>query len=592
VSRDPKGRNPKDCDPKDIALKSLFLGPQAENADWFEGRWTEILRHWAAWRRSCFKEDGPAISREDQASPLFRQRQEEVGKRLRELLTDLDRESPKFTPRFLGHMTSELALPALLGHAAVLLHNPNLTSREVSAVTSRLEGEAIADLLSMVGMPGGGTGHFTSGGTLANVEALWRALHRLDRTLALGLWLVEKGKMSREEFLSVGCRSWDWFEAREKPGEPETLDSFSMLHLGPHVFAEVHRRITGAGFRPPVVLAPASRHFSWPKAVTLLGLGRDSLRDIALDGHGRLSVSDTADALRTAHAERRPVLLIVTVAGGTSSGSVDPVNAIQDLLDGHRALTGEEVWHHVDAAYGGYFCSLLGCREEGGLSEEVRAALGGIGRACSVTLDPHKLGFVPYSCGAFLARSPLHYRSPAFAAPYLLAGNEGAWQHTIEGSRAATGAVATWMTCKTIGLGAEGYGRILRRDLAAVSALTRELERAKDEVSLAGPADLNVLCFFLARKGSSLRECNERTLRCFAEFQNSPNFSVSKTEFPLESYARHVCFSLMGKSVEVDDGKIVCIRLVLMNPFFSTRETAVRYERLFVDELLEIAARV
>jgi hypothetical protein len=148
------------------------------------------------------------------------------------------------------------------------------------------------------------------------------------------------------------------------------------------------------------------------------------------------------------------------------------------------------------------------------------------------------------------------------------------------------------MACKTIGLGADGYGRILRRDLVATKDLMNELLRARDEVSLVGPADLNVLCFFLARQGDSLRECNERTLRCFQEFQESPNFSVSKTEFSLESYARHACFSLLAKNIGVDDGKIICIRLVLMNPFFSSREAAVRYERLFVDELLEIVSRI
>jgi len=580
------------CDSKDIALKSLFLGPQAENATWFEQRWLEVLQHWVTWRRSLFSGDGPGISENDQLSELFLRRQAEVETRLRELLGELDGESPKFTPRFLGHMTSELALPALLGHAAVLLHNPNLTSREVSAVTSRLEREAIADLISMVDMPAEGLGHFTSGGTLANIEALWRALHRFDRTQAIGLRMVEEKLLGLDEFLSVGSRSWEWFDAQEKLPSPNCLEQYSMLHLGPHEFGELYRRITGRSFRSPIVLAPASRHFSWPKAVTLLGLGRDSLRDIALDGHGRSSASDVAEALRVAGVEGRPVLLMVSVTGGTSSGSVDPVHRIQDLLDEHRVKTGEEIWHHVDAAYGGYFCSLLKAEDSVGLSEEVKASLGGIGRVCSVTLDPHKLGFVPYSCGAFLARSALHYRSPAFDAPYLIKGNEGAWQHTIEGSRAATGAVATWMTCKTIGLGADGYGRILRRDLVATQNLTTELLRARDSVSILGPADLNVICFFLARQKESLRACNERTLRCFQEFLKSPNFSVSKTEFSLQSYARHACLSLVEKGIEVDDGKITCIRLVLMNPFFSSRETAVRYECLFVDELLAIISRL
>lgn len=573
------------CDPKDVALKALFLGPQAENAVWLQERCKDIVDHWVGWRRSLFAADGAVISTADKESCLFLERQAEVEARLAELLRELDGESPKFTPRFLGHMTSELALPALLAHFAVLLHNPNLTSKEVSAVTTRLESEAVRELLGMLGLPmEEGRGHFTSGGTLANFEAVWRALHRLDRTTALGLQLVEDGLLSRGEFLSVSTRGWDWFDRIGSGATPDRLDNFSFLVLGPHHFATEFERITGTRYVPPVILAPASRHFSWPKAVTLLGLGRDSLQEIPLNEHGHVSLTDFSEALCSAHAERRPILMTVSVAGGTGTGSVDPVDRIQDILDHHAEVTGESVWHHVDAAYGGYFCSVLPRPVDVGLSEEVRRSLGGIARVDSVTLDPHKLGFVPYSCGAILTRDSQGYRCPTFDAPYLLANNGGAWQNTLEGSRAATGAVATWMACKTIG--SEGYGRILQRNLAATNILLLELARAEDEVSLAGTADLNILCFYLARKGESLRNCNQRTLECFQKFQKSPSFSVSKTELALCDYALLLGFNLAAKSVEIDDDKVICLRVVLMNPFFSSREGKVHYEQLFVDELL------
>ncbi len=573
------------CDPKDVALKSLFLGPQAENAAWLAEQCNMIVDHWVDWRRSQFAADGEAISEADREAPLFLERQREVQSRLAALLRDLDSESPKFTPRFLGHMTSELALPALLAHIAVLLHNPNLTSKEVSVVTTRLEREAICCLLEILGMPESlGRGHFTSGGTMANFEAVWRSLYRLDRVTALGLRMVQHDSMTVAQFKGVGARSWEWFDEQAERLAPDALDDYSFLVLGPHRFAVEYEKITGSRYVPPIVLVPASRHFSWPKAVTLLGLGRDSLLEIPLDGNGRLSVPDFAATLSRVHAERKTVLMAVTVAGATGTGAVDPVDRIQDLLDDHRDRTGEDVWHHVDAAYGGYFCSLTRGPTGAGLSEEVYRSLQGVGRADSVTIDPHKLGFVPYSCGTILTRDERRYRCPSFDAPYLIAGNGGAWQSTLEGSRAATGAVATWMACKTVG--AEGYARILQRSLAATNTLLIELARAGDEVSMAGPADLNLLCFFLARKGEALSSCNRRTEECFRNFQASPNFSVSKTELSLSDYARHACFSLVGKRIETDDDKITCLRVVLMNPFFSTQEAAVRYESLFVDELL------
>lgn len=581
------------CDPKDVALKSIFLGPQAENALWFEHRWLEIARHWAEWRRSVFSADGSAISEADQGSALFLRQQREIETRLKELLRLLDSEVPKFTPRFLGHMTSELALPALLGHAAVLLHNPNLTSKEVSVVTSRLEEEAIADLAGMMGFqPRESRGHFSSGGTLANVESLWRALYRHDRTLALGMHSIEARQIEREDFRSHACLDWRWFEENARGIPSEALDGFSFLRLGPYRFAEAHERVTGVRYRAPWVLVPASRHFSWPKAVTMLGLGRDSLREIELDRHGRLSLKHLERALLAARAQGHPVLMAVSGAGATGSGSVDQIHRVQDLLDAHKAERGESIWHHVDAAYGGYFCSLLRGKGKGGLGREVEESLGGIARANSVTLDPHKLGYVPYSCGVILVRDERDYRCPSFDAPYLLSGNGGAWQNTIEGSRAGTGAVATWMANKTIGLDTEGYGRILARDLAGTQSLLAELVRAEEEISIFGPTDLNILCFMLARKGDALSRCNARTLACFREMQASPNFSVSKTEFSLSHHREHASANLKEKDIELNDEKVLCLRVVLMNPFFCSKETEVQYERLFADELLSVAARV
>ena len=91
----------------------------------------------------------------------------------------LEAETPKYTPRYMGHMVSELSLPAIFGHFATLLHNPNITSREAAKVGSVLEAEAVAMLATMVGYGKSARGHFTCGGTIANFEAIWRARFRL-----------------------------------------------------------------------------------------------------------------------------------------------------------------------------------------------------------------------------------------------------------------------------------------------------------------------------------------------------------------------------------------------------------------------------
>lgn len=578
-----------ECDPNLRALKSLFLGPQSENGRWLEKEWVKVLRHWGSWRSSLFPQDGAAITESDQTSPAYRARRAELASRLDEMLAALEKESPKFTPRYLGHMVSELSLPGILGHVAALLHNPNQTSREVSRATSVFEAEAIADLLKMAGLPAHGRGHFTSGGTMANLEFVWRALFRLDQTLSLALHLCASGRMGRESFERTPCLGWNWFEKEKAQASTEELLTYSFLHLGAADFSKVYERVTGHTWQSPVVLAPASRHYSWPKAVTLTGLGQNSLWDIPLDENGRLSLPGLREAFARAERENRTVVMVVSVAGATGTGAVDPVHLVQDFLREHQSRTGNEVWHHVDAAYGGYFCTLLEGKGSTSLGVEARSAFKALKGVQSLTLDPHKLGFIPYSCGAFLSRDELHYRAPSFAAPYLLADNAGAWIHTIEGSRAATGVAATWLANRTIGLDVNGYGGILGLGLNAARAFASMLKERPEEFLLVEPFDLNILNFSLARKGEHLSQINARTLACFEKFRGSPNFSISKTELSCQMYPEMISKLLLPRNCEIDAPNLITLRLVLMNPFLTTRETNTPYLAAFLQELIQHA---
>ena len=86
-------------------------------------------------------------------------------------------------------------------------------------------------------------------------------------------------------------------------------------------------------------------------------------------------------------------------AGTTDTGAVDP------LLGMARFAEREQLWFHVDAAYGGAFLLL----------DEMRPRLAGIERADSVVIDPHKGLFLPYGSGAVLVRDPAHLQARATA---------------------------------------------------------------------------------------------------------------------------------------------------------------------------------
>ena len=537
-----------DCDPRDIAIKSFFLGPQSENADWLRRKWVEILDNWIAWRNSRFPNDGHSISNEDRECVAFQESIGRMDQALSEILKDLEGETPKFTPRYIGHMVSEVSMPALMGHICALLHNPNNTSREVSRVTSRLEEEAIADLATMIGFSKAASGHFTSGGTLANFEALWRSIGRLNRVL------------------------------NEQHG-------ISLLGLGPWHFADRYLEITGQKFQAPVVLVPNNKHFSWEKAVSLMGLGDEGFWPVELDDQGRLSIHALRAQIEKAISEGRPILMAVSVAGTTEMGEIDPIEQVQLLIEEYRER-GIDIWHHVDAAFGGYYTSLLNDQELAQkISNSVQVSLAAIARADSVTLDPHKLGYVPYACGAFIARDDEHYRTRNFSAAYLKNNNQSRWSYTLEGSRSGAGVTAVWLANRTLGLDGRGYGRLLAKGIEAREQMHVELGRQIPDYLPVLPSDLNIICFSIASRGSKLSVTNERTEKLFSHFEASPNFSVSKTVLDVKAYKLLIDRLARERDIVLDCAKWMQLRLVLMNPFITSKESAVDLVQEFVNEL-------
>ena len=131
-------------------------------------------------------------------------------------------------------------------------------------------------------------------------------------------------------------------------------------------------------------------HSSFARAAWIAGIPRENVRAIASDGEFRMRTEALREAVR---ADRRAGLLpflVCATAGATNTGAVDPLHEVAD------ACAELGLWLHIDAAYAGF----------GVLTARGRALLDGIGRADSLTLDPHKWLYVPFECGCLLARDP------------------------------------------------------------------------------------------------------------------------------------------------------------------------------------------
>ncbi|MCK5689563.1 decarboxylase [Myxococcota bacterium] len=566
----------KDCDPQDIAIKSLFLGPQAENEERVRENLESILGHWFSWRRELFADDPSAITEMDQKSDEFLTQGKALSENLQSLIERYRKEIPFYSPRHISHMVSEVSLPAIFGHLLNLLHNPNNVTIESSRISQDLETEAVELLLDMMGFdPKMGQGHFTSCGTIANIEALWRARFRLDRWVAAGSYLKSKGHQDGTLF-EIAHQGWDHYHQMldQCDASEADLKEFSFVASSPWKFASRFEKLFGHPFEGPIILVPANKHYSWPKANSLLGLGEDSFRSIALDETGRMSVEALEEQIEWARKNNRPIAMVVSVAGTTEVGQIDPIDKVQNLLDKYREEQNISIWHHIDAAYGGFMASMVkGDAPAASLSTENANSLRAIPRADSVTVDPHKLGYVPYGAGAILFADPQKYKVSSFQAPYIRSGMSDRWLKTLEGSRSASGAVATLLSMKTFGYGQDGYGRLLSMTVENRKQLEQLLSESSEDFHILPDASSNILAFSFAPKGATLSGANAATEKLYKQINESKEYLVSKTIMRTRHYDKLIRRFIKSWEGEVDTNEIFLIRIVLMNPFFSSKET-------------------
>jgi len=571
--------------------ESLFLGPHGENAAFFREIWGELLHKTLQHRGETFPgDDSIPIAAPD--SEQIRLVEREIGN----FFAILQQEVPTFSNRYLGHMISDVSIPALIGNAAVLFCNPNLASKEVASAGLQLEMQAINELATMIGLePTSARGHFTSGGTVANFEAFWRARFRLDHWLSMGAWLLEKGHTS-ENIFELAHQGWErFYHNTERFGvDIAELAERSYVVQGPWDIARYYRDTLQREFPQPVVLVPGNKHYSWPKSANIFGISEKAIWPTELDRFGRVSIASLRKNIEKARQQQRPIMMSVSVAGTTELGTVDAVDAACDLFDEYRRQENIDIWHHVDAAYGGYFCSTF----RGGdslLPAGAVAAFQALARADSVTLDPHKLGFVPYACGAFLVPDAQAYSVSQISAPYLVEDRKNdhpSWSTTLEGSRSATGAGAVWLSSRVLPLDASGHGAILNQTLATTQQLADKLRGSFDNIYFTPGRDTNIVCFTLAKTGASLGETNRRTGAIIDSFARSPNFAISRTALGVKSYSALVEEVVGQWQGVVDDDHLLVIRMVVMSPYLGDAATTNALLDEFISELKLFAAQV
>ena len=222
-------------------------------------------------------------------------------------------------------------------------------------------------------------------------------------------------------------------------------------------------------------------HSSVGRAARGLGFRPEQVRVVPSDVRFRMRPEALRSAIESDLAKGLRPLAVVAAAGSTNTGAVDPLHEIADLC------AEKDVWLHIDAAYGGFAA----------LCARGAAALDGIGRADSVTLDPHKWLYQPMECGALLVRERGALERAFGVLPDYLAdaqtrGSEVNFSDRgLQLTRSAR-SVKVWASLATFGVGA--FRNVVDRNFD-LTALAQQLIEDAGDLELVSAATLGIVCF-------------------------------------------------------------------------------------------------
>ena len=346
-------------------------------------------------------------------------------------------------PGFVGHMTS--ALPYFMLPLARLMTalNQNLVKVETSKAFTPMERQVLAMLHhlvyrreddfypSWIHNSRHALGAFCSGGTIANITALWVARNRLFAPSGTFGGIAREGLVPALKYLN--------------------RDGIA-------------------------VLVSERGHYSFGKAADLLGIGRDNLVRVKADGHNRIDLKVLREECRRLEDRNIRPLALVGIAGTTETGNVDPLEAMADFAQ-------ELGCHfHVDAAWGGPTL----------FSDRYRSLLSGIERADSVTIDGHKQLYVPMGAGMVVFKDPAALSAIEHHANYILRhGSKDLGSHTLEGSRPG---MAMLVHAGFSIIGRKGYELLINRGIERARSFA-DMVTYHPDFHLTSDPELNILTY-------------------------------------------------------------------------------------------------
>ncbi len=517
--------------PGTTSLPAWFLGPKAENYAVFTDLITRALNNQIHWRAiEVHPNDPPYITPAMQSSAEYKQTVDVMKEELDKIFGLMKMSAPFFSMRHQGHMLWDMTLPGMVGYFTGMLFNQNNVAVEASPVTTMMELAVGDDLCEMLGYPVPPAdapptalrpwGHITCDGSVANTESAWAARNLKYFAIGLKAAIEEPGSLlaSASTIQLVLCdgttapllslTAWQLLNVSNDtvfgltaqlqteygiaPSVTTTaITPFLVQTMGMSAFHE--KFLAPSGIGQPVMIVPSTKHYSWPKAAALLGIGAANMIEVNVDLDARQIMDMDCmppgercfkDVLQNCLDHRIPVLMSVAVIGSTEESSIDPLAAMLALRDQYRKK-GLEFSVHCDAAWGGYFASMLrvpkispaiGVSDSGAraltvledipalaMSAYCNEQYAAFHNADSITVDPHKAGFIPYPAGALCYRNSAMRAFVTFSSPVIYRGGSEPTVgiYGVEGSKPGAAAAAVYFSHKIIRPNKQGYGKIL-----------------------------------------------------------------------------------------------------------------------------------
>ncbi|KAF9031597.1 pyridoxal phosphate-dependent transferase [Panaeolus papilionaceus] len=509
----------------DNFLSAYFLGPKAENVQFLQDAISDLMSKTPHSKDICdnsahhLKPTPPAKKLDSQSSlensprgaPYSR---DDLLAQLDQLLSVLRQgTTPFFSPWYQAHTIPDPTLASFTGALAGLLCDVQARDAGIPTGLSRdgisqdgpavfLENEIDAQLCRMMGLElgdhceeRGGWAHLTKSGTSANMEALWSA-HAVKAYPLLLQHLISPG----QALCFLACRLYINTPNPPKRTLLAEADPWTLVNLPHSEILSLPRRLQSefgvnpkylariieeAGLTPaelyakhgftPRCVTPSTAHYSWPKTASTLGFGSNALIPVPVGEFGRMRMDALKDVLEQRLEMRQPVFAVILMVGATPEGAVD---CIDEVLEMRERFYERGMWFvvHVDAAYGGYFASMvrapsdierLGSRPKPDIGDlrplvvrrHTLVQLARMKDVDSITVDPHKSGYCPYPSGGIVHKDA---RIRSLLRP-LLGGRD------FTEPASMTSLASVFLSHRVLGLHNEGHGYLLN-DICWTSA--------------------------------------------------------------------------------------------------------------------------